>query len=155
MINPPKPAKNLNSHYFPVLNVFINTKIGGAQFKIFRILLDSGCGSTIVIRRLVEKLSLEKYDVMQWHMQAGNITTNLKVKVYFTLPTLRPTNVLMWTFHVDDFPKGIYDMILGRNILIKLGLNLKFLTTLSKQMMDLLKGLYHPWLIWVLIHLNA
>ena len=36
--------------------------------------------------RLVEKLHPEKYAVMQWHMQAKNFTTNLKVKVDFTLP---------------------------------------------------------------------
>ena len=35
--------------------------------------------------RLVKKLSPETDAVMQWHMQAGNINTNIKVKVDFTL----------------------------------------------------------------------
>ena len=38
---------------------------------------------------------------MQCHTQAVNITTNLKVKVYFTLPALRATDVVKWKFHVD------------------------------------------------------
>ena len=50
---------------------------------------------------------------MHWHTQAGNITTNLKVGVYFTLPTISATNVLTWKCHVDDSAKGGYDMILG------------------------------------------
>ena len=38
--------------------------------------------------RQVRKLHPEKYAVIQWHIQTGNITTILKVKVYFTLPAL-------------------------------------------------------------------
>ena len=67
--------------------------------------------------RLVENLRIEKYDVMQWNTQDRNITTNLKVNVYFTLPTLSATNVAIWKFHVDDSSKGRYDMILGRYLL--------------------------------------
>ena len=48
---------------------------------------------------------------MQWNTQAGNITTNLKVKVYFTLPELNATNIVTWKCHVDDYAKGIYNMI--------------------------------------------
>ena len=63
---------------------------------------------------------------MQRHTQARNITTNLKVKVDFTLPALSAMNAVTWNFHVDDSSKGIYDMILGRDWLTELGLNLKF-----------------------------
>ena len=59
----------------------------------------------IVMGRLVENLRTEKYDVVQWHTQAGNITTNLKVKVDFTIPALSATNVVTWNFHVDDSTK--------------------------------------------------
>ena len=51
---------------------------------------------------------------MQWYIQAGNITTNLKVELDFTLPEISNTNVATWKFHVDDSAKGRYDMILGR-----------------------------------------
>ena len=62
---------------------------------------------------------------MQWNTQAGNITTNLKVGVYFTLPTISATNVLTWKCHVDDSAKGGYDMILWQDILTELRFNLK------------------------------
>ena len=83
----------------------------------FRILLDSECSSTIVIAILVEKIKPEKYAVMQCHTQAVNITTNLKVKVDFTLPAHSATNDVTCKFHVDGSDKGRYDMILGRDLL--------------------------------------
>ena len=69
---------------------------------------------------------------MQLNTQAGNITTNIKVKIYFTLPALRTTNFMIWKFHVDDSARGRYDMISGRDILTELGLSLK----LSEQVID-------------------
>ena len=63
------------------------------------------------MRRLVGKLSAEKYALMQWHTQAVNITTNLKVKVDFILPALSATNVVMWRCHVDDSDKSSYNII--------------------------------------------
>ena len=63
---------------------------------------------------------------MQFHTQAGNIPTDLKVEVDFTLPELSTTNVVTWKCHVDYSAKGRYDMILGRYLSKELGLNLKF-----------------------------
>ena len=54
---------------------------------------------------------------MQWQTQTGNITTDFKVKVDFTLPKLSGKNVVTWKCHVDDSAKGKYGMILGRDLL--------------------------------------
>ena len=62
--------------------------------------------------RLVEKLHPEKYDVIQCHTQTVNITTNNKVKGYFTLPALSTIDVVTWKFYVDDSANGGYGMIL-------------------------------------------
>ena len=75
--------------------------------------------------RLVGKLRLKKDAVMQWHTQARNNTTNLRIKVYFTLPALSATNFVTCNCHVDDSSKGRYGMILGRDLFTKLVLNLK------------------------------
>ena len=75
--------------------------------------------------RIVEKLHPGKDAVMQWHMQAGNITTNLKVNIDFTLPAISATNFVTWKFHVNDCTKGGCDMILGLYLLTELGLNFK------------------------------
>ena len=117
IINPPKLTKYLNIYYSSILHVCMNTRKGKATFKNFRILLDSGCSSTIVIGRLVKKLHSDKYAVMQWSTQYGNITTNIKVKVYFTLPVLSSTNVVTCKWHVDESTKGRYYMTLRRYLL--------------------------------------
>ena len=62
---------------------------------------------------------------MQWHTQAGNITTNLKVKLDFTLPILSVTNVVTWECNVDDSDKGRYNLILVQDMLTELELNIK------------------------------
>ena len=74
----------------------MNNIRGRERFKNFEILLDSGFSSTIVMGRLVEKLHPEKDSVIQWRTQARNITSNHEVKVDFTLPTIRTTNVMTW-----------------------------------------------------------
>ena len=109
IINPPKSAKDLNSRYSPIIRC-MNTRQYRSRFKNFRILLDSGCSSKIVIGRLVNKLGLEKDSLVQWNTQAGNITTNLKVDVYFTLPVLRSTYVVTWKCKMDESTEGRYNM---------------------------------------------
>ena len=94
--NPPKRTKILNSHYSPIMHGYMNTRKGKAKFKNFQILLDSRCSSTIVVGRIVKKLNPGKYAVMQWNTHAVNITTNLKVKLDFTLPALRAVNIMTW-----------------------------------------------------------
>ena len=54
---------------------------------------------------------------MQWHTQAGNITTNIKVEMDFNLTELSATNIVPWKFHKDDSGKVRYYIILGRDLL--------------------------------------
>ena len=84
IINPPENTKNSNRHYCPILHKSMNTIKGRSNFKTFQILLDSGYSPMIITERLVEKLIIKKYAIMQWHTQAENITTNHKVTVDFT-----------------------------------------------------------------------
>ena len=77
------------------------------------------------MRRLISKLNPKKDAGMQCHTEVGNITTNFKVKIYFTLPELSVMKTVTRNFHVDDSDKGRYDMILGIDLLIALLLNIK------------------------------
>ena len=86
MINPSICPKNINIHYSPILYGCMDTRKVEAKSKNFRILLDIGCIYTIVMRSLILELDPKEGNVMQWHMQAGNITTNLKFKIDSSLP---------------------------------------------------------------------
>ena len=48
------------------------------------------------------------------------------LSVDFFLPELSATKIVMWKCHVDKSTNSIYNMILGRDILTTLGLDLKF-----------------------------
>ena len=54
IINPPKCTKFFNFFYSTYLHGYMNTRKGKVRFKNFRIILDSGCSSTIVMGRLVK-----------------------------------------------------------------------------------------------------
>ena len=67
--------------------------------------------------RLMLKLKKTKYPVTQWQVQAGNITTDYKVKIYLTSPDFSVTKIVTWDFHVAEFAKSSYNVILGRYLL--------------------------------------
>ena len=91
ILNPSKCTKNINFHYYPILNGFMNTCKVKEIFKNLQIFLDSGFSSTIVMRSLTEKLKTKEDSVMHWHTYAVNITTNMKVEIYLTLPEFSGT----------------------------------------------------------------
>ena len=57
------------------------------------------------MRSPITKLNPKRDAVIKFHTQVVNINTNLKVKIYFTLPELSATNILMWNCHLDDSAK--------------------------------------------------
>ena len=92
--NPPKCAKNINSHWYPILHVCINTRKGRAKFKISRIILDSGCSSTIVMKSLVEKLYPEK---MLWFSGKHRPETSLLIlRLNWILPYPHLAWLISW-----------------------------------------------------------
>ena len=93
---------------------------------------------------LKEKLNPKKDDVIQWCIKSGDITTNIIVKIYFTLPELSLTKIVTWYCHVDDFAKSGYYMISGRYILTAFGSNLKLSKHVVKADGGSLKGSSAP-----------
>ena len=59
---------------------------------------------------------------------------------------------MTWKFHVNDSAKGRYDMILGRDILTELGLNLKFFDHVIEAYERPFRGSMAP--IFILVHMN-
>ena len=123
---PSKLTKNTNIQYSPILHVCINAGRGKAKFKYFLFLLDRGCISMIVMIVLIKKLQLKQILWYNGTRKRGNITTNMKVEIDLTSPEFSATKIMTWDCNVDEYAKGRYDMILGRDIWIELVLNLKF-----------------------------
>ena len=143
ILNHSKQIKYINIQYYPILHGCMNTHKGKVKFNNFRIILDSGCSSTIFMRIMIKNNPKEEY-VMQWNMQARNIINHLKFKIYFTLSEFRATKIVGWNFHVGYSAKGGYDMILDRYILISLVLNIKFSEHVIEEDYRPLKGSAAP-----------
>ena len=134
----------MNRNYSPTIHGYMNTRRGKTRFKSFQILLDSGYSYMIVMRRLMTKLKTKDDSVIQWHTQSGNITTNTKVKIYFTLPGFTTKKIVTWNKNVNDYAKGRYDMILVRDILTALVPNKKLSEHAIKVYYGTLKGSTAP-----------
>ena len=96
--------------------------------KRVRILFDSGCGSTLINKEFVKKLKTIKTAESTWKTKAGNFKTNAKVKAKFIMPEFYANGDIEWTVHVDNSSRkeSNYDMIIGRDLLHELGIDLLF-----------------------------
>ena len=65
ILNYSKHTKNIKIRYYHILNGSMNTHREKAKFKNVRIILDSGCSSSILMIRLIMKLQTKKYDVIK------------------------------------------------------------------------------------------
>ena len=95
----------------------MNIQKDKAKFNNFNILLDSRGTSKIIMRILITRINPKINTVMQWHSHEGNITTNLKVKIDFTLTELSTTKFVTWNFDEVESTNGRYVVILGINLL--------------------------------------
>ena len=93
-----------------------------------RVLLDSGCGGSLVNHSFVNKLKQCKNTRTTWTTKAGVFKTEKTVKAKFKLPEFFQNCDIQWKLHVDQSdPKDTaYDMIIGRDILHELGIDLLF-----------------------------
>ena len=79
----------------------------------------------ILTRRIISKLKTKEVAVIQWYTQAGNINTNLRVRIDFALPEFSAKKIMMWECYMDNSSKGIHGIFLGRYILTASILNIK------------------------------
>ena len=93
-----------------------------------RVLLDSGCSGTLVNRSFVKKLAKTTTSKSNWTTKAGSFSTNRKVTCAFTMPEFDQGKDITWDMYVDesDYRLNSYDMIIGRDLLHELGIDLLF-----------------------------
>ena len=111
----------------PIAIVRFNAKVGKPKPVTLRALLDSGAGGTLISEEFTKKLKLRKLHAEKqvWTTPGGNMTTDRKVKAQFTMPELNDKNVIQWDMHVTK-TMGAYDMIIGRDLLEFLGIDVRF-----------------------------
>ena len=61
-----------------------------------------------------------------WETQYRKFMTSRKANIVFCLPEFSTARIVTFRCHVDESNNSIYYMILGRDLLTSLGLDLKF-----------------------------
>ena len=110
----------------PIAYVRFNTRLGKPKPITIKALLDSGGGGTLVSEEFAKKLKAKRTRLQQiWTTPGGNMTTSSKVKAQFTIPELHDKCLIEWDVHVTK-TLGAYDMIIGRDLLQFLGIDVLF-----------------------------
>ena len=89
-----------------------------------RILLDSGCSHSILAKKYATtKLKPNK---QTFATGGGDLNTEWESKNYFSLTEFSRSKIINWTFKVTDSNDLGYDMVIGRDLMTRLKINLLF-----------------------------
>ena len=123
--------KQKRDHLSTITLGWINTRKGFNKTKHrkrIKILFDSGCGATLVKSTFLKNLKKKQITKTKWETKAGSFSTTEKCKCTFTMPEFHKGKEINWMVYVDktEGNLGHYDMIIGRDMLETLGINLLF-----------------------------
>ena len=105
--------------------VFVSMK-NGSETVMLKALLDSGAGASLIMAKHCNELKTV-FKKVSFNTKAGNFHTARVVKAVFRLTELNPTAKIDYKLHVVN-SLGVYDMILGRDLLKSLGIILNHAT---------------------------
>jgi hypothetical protein len=117
--------------FTPEVLCLVCQSIATDKKKLFRSLLDNGTSTSILAENSPPEF-LRKYCVPDptgnktWHTKAGTFTMSKAIALHFQLPQFRFHKPILFTFEIDTTTTQsptTYPFILGRDILIKLGIN--------------------------------
>ena len=108
--------------------VQLNTRIGKPKFKTIKVLFDSSTSTTVIKKNLVQKLHLHETDEQtHFTMPGGHFTSAVKCHIQFIMSEFYTKCILDWDVHVvDNNNSRCYDLILGRDLLRELGIDISF-----------------------------
>lgn len=94
----------------------------------FRVLFDSGCSATLINKRFVKHWKKTELKPIKWSTKAGSFKTKRRCDIEFTLPAFHEHRKISCMAYVDEshHESCNYDMIIGRDIMHSLGINLLF-----------------------------
>ena len=88
-------------------------------------LFDSGASKTIVNKDVIGSIKTITSSKQQWNTAGGAATTSEKAIIQFSLPEFYEKTIIQKEVHVFNTEMN-YDMIIGRDLLTELGINLDF-----------------------------
>ena len=111
---------------------YLHTRRGSTKVKDFKrvkVLFDTGCDATIINKKFVKKLKTTPHPTNSWNTKGGTFKTHRTVNCLFALPEFFKHREVKWTMYVDETNNlSRYDMIIGRDLMSELGIDIKFST---------------------------
>jgi hypothetical protein len=100
------------------------------QKQKLRVLFDSGCGATLINKKFVRHWKKTESKSTKWSSKGGSFKTKRKCEIEFTLPAFHENKKITCSAYVDEshHESSNYDIIIGRDLLHSLGINLYYLT---------------------------
>ena len=112
----------------PILFAKLRTSLSKKNYQVIKVLLDSGASASVIHADLVKSLHVTKERETVWNTAGGNVTTGSMCNIEFSLPEFSPTATVSYKVHMSTqktmFLK--YAMIMGRELMTELGLNICF-----------------------------
>jgi hypothetical protein len=97
-----------------------------------RVLIDTGCTETIIKRNSLPDQFFEskkQLNEVAWATNAGKFGTKYNIPLQFSFPEFAPSREINWNVAVDDTAQqSRYDMIIGHDIQVALGMDILFST---------------------------
>ena len=102
--------------------------MGKAKPITLKALCDSGGSGTLVLEKHAKKLRCKNVPSKTvWTTPGGEMKTTTKCQAQFMIPELHENRVLDYDVHVAK-DLGAYDMIIGRDVMTDLGIDIRFST---------------------------
>ena len=100
-------------------------KIKNTRLKTIKILFDSGASETIVSKQAIGSIRTRKNANQQWNTAGSTAITSEKAVIQFNLPEFYEKTIIQKDVHVFSTEMN-YDMIIGRDLISELDINLNF-----------------------------
>ena len=124
--SPSTNKKQKNQHLVPISFCHLHTQTGTNQPSDAKALLDTGGSGCLIAKHLTENLPVTTpASTVQFLTAAGTYTSQGLVELQFSMPELHHDRTIEWQFHVAE-NLGAYDLIIGRDLLQELPINLHF-----------------------------
>ena len=123
--------KSRNKKLSPILFVKIQHSTGKknrqSKNKLVKALVDTGASESIISLKAAKGLPLSsKTETKKWSTAAGLLNTSVKTKrLEFSLTELQSSRKIEKSFHVVDIDLKNYEMIIGRDLITSLQLDIK------------------------------
>ena len=123
--------KSKHKNVSPILFVSVPRRTGKKKTKIknkiLKALVDTGASESIMTLKAAKGLPLSNSkETKRWSTAAGNLNTSAKTKrIEISLPELQANRKIKKSFHVVGLDLTNYDMIIGRDLITSLQLDIR------------------------------